>query len=171
MLPRPGLGEPTAPPRREPSPMRRGTAQFPRSTSLPLRLPRPRASSPAFPESLVSGLFPAASIFQSRSVVVGCPGSGSPVPAQGRHHRGVDGELSSPPESQPVSHDFQPQRRKQPGPCRERTCWTSPERRLPCTSVLQRAPEESLDSPTPASEHAAQWWPNWSSRWPHRQVR
>ena len=43
---------------------------------------------------------------QRRAIEVGCPGSGGPIPAY--HHCCVYGDLSSPPECQPVRHHFQP---------------------------------------------------------------
>ena len=67
---------------------------------------------------------------------------GLAVPSRRKHHRGVDGEFVLPAREstrQPrLPIDGCPKRRKQPGPCRER---------------MQRAPEESLASPTPLPQN------------------
>ena len=105
---------------------------------------------------------------QSCTVVISCPGG--PI-----SQSGVNRELGPMPKGEPINHNLQPASvqivehcrvhvshvhvRGDPGPCL-------------AADLSSSALERKQPSPrTPATAHAARWWPNMSSWRPHRQVR
>ena len=107
--------------------------------------------------------------------MVGSPPPCSSIPLEGRHQRGVYGKLGSVKEGQPVHDNLQP-------PC---VCWIpSLNVKVPHHDICRNTSHPSLQTcaaarssanplapRTPASAHAARWWPRQSRRRPHRQVR
>ena len=98
-------------------------------------------------------------LFQSSTVVVGRPPSCSPIPLQARHQRGVHGKLGSVKEGPSMSRFLTMTLVETRPPPSLQTC------------AAARSSAKPLAPRTPASAHAARWWPRQSRRRPHRQVR
>ena len=137
-----------------------GTPQFPLTTCHRPQHPTRRGVAPSLTHQLGAGSLPPPSVRR--------PPASRPVPLQRGHHGGVDGQLGAVEDGQTIrlASTGLP-----PSMSRFLTMTFVDTRPPPSLHTRARSSANPLAPRTPASAHAARWWPRQSRRRPHRQVR